>query len=142
MSYKGEKYVNEIASGRLLIIHDKHIKNAFSSHGKRCVDALKRIITGGTRSGRMYTYDGRRIRASAPGEPPANRSGRLANSNAFTSRSKELAIFNTAFNKRAPYPSYLEEGTKKMEARAWFEKTIIRLEPLLYGDFLKFKAKI
>jgi hypothetical protein len=139
MGYKGEKYVNEMASGKLLIIIDNGIKNAFSAHGKRCVDALKALILGGTRSGRMYMYNGRRYQASAPGEPPANRSGRLANSNDFVARSKELAIFNTAFANKAPYPFFLEEGTKKMAARAWFEKTMIRLEPLLYQSLLGIK---
>lgn len=136
-AYKGEKYVNEIASGRLLIIIDRNIKNAFSSHGGKVTDALSQLIKGGKRSGRMYIYNGRRYQASAPGEPPASRSGKLANSNKYTARSKELNIFNTAFNKGAPYPSYLEEGTKKMQARAWFEKTIIRLEPLLYGNLMR-----
>jgi hypothetical protein len=139
MGYKGEKYVNEMASGKLLIIIDDGIKNAFLTHGKRCVDALKALILGGTRSGRMYMYNGRRYQASAPGEPPANRSGRLANSNDFVARSKELAIFNTAFNGDAPYPFFLEEGTKKMAARAWFEKTMIKLEPLLYQSLLGIK---
>jgi hypothetical protein len=138
-AYKGERYVEEIATKRILIIHDKHIKSAFSSHGKKVTDALQRLIIGGKRSGRMYTYNGRVYQASAPGEPPANRSGKLANSNAYTARSKELAVFNTAFNKGKPYPSYLEEGTKKMAVRAWFEKTIIRLEPLLYGELLRCK---
>lgn len=136
-AYKGEKYVKEITSGKLLIILDRNIKSALSTHGKRCTDALYQLITSGRRSGRMYVYNGKQYQSSAPGEPPANRSGRLANSNAFTARSKELAIFNTAFNKGAPYPSYLEEGTSKMAARAWFEKTMLRLEPLLYGDLIR-----
>jgi hypothetical protein len=139
MSYKGERYVNEMASGKEWEKHKDKIKSSFSTHGKKVTDALKRIIMNGTRSGRMYTYNGRRIRASAPGEPPANRSGRLANSNDFVARRQELAIFNTAFANGAPYPSFLEEGTSKMEARAWFEKTIIRLEPLLYQSLLGVK---
>jgi hypothetical protein len=138
-AYRGEQYVNEIATKRILIIHDKHIKNAFSHHGKKVTDALRQLIVGGKRSGRMYCYNGKQYQASAPGEPPANRSGRLANSNAYTSSSRELAVFNTAYNKGKPYPSYLEEGTKKMAARAWFEKTAIRLEPLLYGELLRCK---
>ena len=137
--YKGEQYIKEITSGKLLIMHNKNIKNAFSSHGTRCVDALRRIITGGSRTGRMYMYNGRRYQASAPGEPPANVSGRLANSNDFKSSSRELSIFNTAFSKDAPYPFFLEEGTQKMASRAWFEKTMIRLEPLLYGDLMRAK---
>ena len=133
---KGEQYINEIASGRILIVHDKNIKNAFSTHGKQCTDALKSAITTGARSGRIYKYNGRNYRASAPGEPPANRSGRLAGSNYFKAMSKELMIYNTAFNNGVPYPSYLEEGTKKMSPRPWFEKTMIRLEPLLYQKLL------
>lgn len=136
---KGEQYVDEIALGRMLIIHDKNIRNAFSSHGKQCTTALKSLIMSGTRSGRIYSYNGRKVQASAPGEPPANRSGRLANSNYFKARSKELMIYNTAFSKGAQYPSYLEEGTKKMDPRPWWKKTMIRLEPLLYQKLLRAK---
>jgi len=41
---------------------------------------VARLIVTGKRSGRIYTYKGKPHQASKAGEPPANRSGKLAKS--------------------------------------------------------------
>jgi len=73
-------------------------------------DALaraRRSLTG-PRSGRVYRLGGRPHRASAPGEPPADRSGRLMRS---------LVVVADRLASTAPYARYLEHGTARMAPR-------------------------
>lgn len=74
---------------------------------------LKYIISSGTRTGRRYYLKGIAYRASAPGEPPANRTGRLLRSVGYrASGSHTLQVGEDAF-----YARWLEEGTRKMAPR-------------------------
>lgn len=77
--------------------------------------------TSGERSG--IKYPGLPRRSSAPGEPPAYQFGRLAESIAVLSRATPSELVSTvgprpeAFVGRAPYPVYLEFGTRRMRPR-------------------------
>ena len=83
-------------------------------------DIVHRLTTG-RRTGRFYAYRGRIIQASAPGEHPARRSGKLARSVDYRVRGwYELEVGirgNFPFN----YPAALEFGTIKMERRPYIE---------------------
>ena len=71
------------------------------------------------KSGRVYYYQGRRIQASAPGEPPAIRSGRLyANVDPVFSDSGMQARINPQ-GQGVFYAAWLETGTSRMEARPY-----------------------
>jgi hypothetical protein len=78
-----------------------------------------RLIKTGPKTGRIYMYRGRPHQASAPGEAPASRSGRLIGSQDYKVRSvHQLIVGETAkSDKGAPYPDYLEYGTTKMAPR-------------------------
>lgn len=73
--------------------------------------ARSAILTG-TRSGRLYRRHGRLMRASAPGEPPASVTGRLA-------RSLETAADGDAvvIASEVDYALYLERGTRRLAPR-------------------------
>jgi hypothetical protein len=112
---RGKQYQQFIISDGLYKEHRDSIKNIFCNYGKIITDELKFVLTNGSRSGKMYMYKGVPIQASAHGEPPAMRSGRLARSNKYRVEENELHIMNTA-----GYSGYLEEGTIKMQARGFF----------------------
>ena len=125
---KSKTYIQHLQFGGELKKHRQNILRAEQKHGARCVDELEKVITTGTRSGRTYTYKGNKYVASAPGEPPANRSGRLASSFGFHRTIKELHIYNKAkSDDGAPYPWYLEKGTSRMKPRFYFLITINKL---------------
>ncbi len=122
---KNYHYHKDIMSGKVAVLHARSIRRALADHGPEVTKALKKLVSTGPRTGRMYTYRGRKYRASAPGEPPAKRSGRLSRSFVSIPRTMELVIGNTAFSKDgAPYPLFLEDGTIKMARRPYFMKTI------------------
>lgn len=69
--------------------------------------------------GRIYYYQGRRIQASAPGEPPAIRSGQLyQNVYPVFSPSGLQAMINPRA-KGVFYAAWLEEGTSRMAPRPY-----------------------
>jgi hypothetical protein len=81
--------------------------------GSEVVKETARLIRKGKRTGRMYKYKKRNLRASAPGEPPRNRSGRLARSGDFRVRNwAEMEV-----GQEADYAVFLAKGTKNMEPR-------------------------
>lgn len=121
---KGYYAHRDIMTGKTKILHFNNIRHALADHGPEVTKALERVTSTGPRSGRLYSYRGRKYRASAPGEPPAKRSGRLSKSFKSVSRSFELVIGNTAFERGFPYPKALEEGTSRMAKRPYFIRTI------------------
>lgn len=115
--------------------HEENIGRSLRRHGKEVKTQLEKVVTTGPRSGRVYSYRGRKYRASAPGEPPAKRSGMLAKSFRYTSRPMELLLYNNARSQNgAPYPLFLEEGTSKMSPRPYWTNTIEDLHMLLDRD--------
>lgn len=135
------QYHKEIVTGRLKFRHSIHIAKALKTHGDEVTKELQKVVTTGTRSGRVYSYRGRKYTASAPGEPPARRSGKLSKGFESKARLWELIIGNKTYSKKgAPYTKYLEEGTKKMEARPYFLITINKLHYRLEKDLQDFEG--
>lgn len=120
---------------QLLTIRIRHIANiekTLNKYGKQITEGLQSIITSGTRSGRTYLYKGVRYTASAPSEPPANRTGRLASSFRYDLHTLGMNVYSTARSDNgAPYPAFLEEGTSKMEARPYFKLVNERYQKLI-----------
>lgn len=99
--------------GRHYAKHKKALRLALNEVGSDVVNRISNYIFRPPKTGRWYTYKGRRYQASAPGESPANRTGRLAKSGGYRVRNYyEMTVFETA-----PYAGYLEFGTKKMAPR-------------------------
>jgi len=124
---RGKRFIDEIQFGKLKQIHDLNIRNAFAEYGKDVKGKLFETITTGSRTGRVYRFRGAEHIASAPGEPPANRGGRLAGSFKYKTRQIELIIYS-GLN----YAFFLEEGTVRMKPRSYFEKTNVENSYKLY----------
>lgn len=88
--------------------HRDGMRNALAEIGQEVVNETKRLITTGARTGRIYRFRGRPHQASAPGEVPANRSGKLADSGGYRVKSHSEMVVG----EEAPYAGYLENGTR------------------------------
>lgn len=100
--------------------HRRGIEQALYEIGDINVAEVRRLIRTGTRTGRVYIFRGRRHKASAPGEIPANRSGRLARSSEY----RVHGWYQMTFGETAPYAIYLEGGTRRMAPRPHMVVTV------------------
>jgi hypothetical protein len=112
--------------------HEDNIRGALQTHGKEVKKELRKVISTSVGNGRHYS--GLPNRSSSAGSPPVSQSGDLEKLFSYKTTPLFLTIFNTANNKGAPYPTFLEEGTKKMQARPYFECTVIALHYRLEKD--------
>lgn len=102
-------------------VHEQHIRAQLFVTGNEVVREVRRLIGTGSRSGRIYTYRGRPHQASAPGEPPAKRSGRLLGSSSYVVRgSRQMEV-----GESVEYALYLEEGTVKMAPRPHLIRAVL-----------------
>lgn len=90
------------------------IRKAFHAMGKDLKDyARKEILDKTKKTGRIYYYykNGKRYRhqASAPGQFPANLTGKLRKSIGFT----VIGSSQLDFGASAPYAKFLEDGTQR-----------------------------
>lgn len=137
---KGATYHRDIKLGKEQLKHEKNIRKALSNHGREVKKELVKVVSTGARTGRIYLYKGTPYRASAPGEPPAKRSGALSKGFAFKTRAYELRIGNTVFSEDGfPYPLALVTGTVKMSPRPYFVSTIERLHGRIQTDLQRGK---
>lgn len=91
----------------------KGIIDALHEIGNDVVLETRRLITTGNKTGRIYVFRSKFHQASAPGEAPANRTGRLKDSVDYLVHSQ----YKMEVGESAPYAKYLEDGTTKMEPR-------------------------
>lgn len=98
------------------------IRRAYYFIGKDLVDDAQQVIIRGPKTGKLYRIKGRkkRHRASSPGEPPANRTGRLQRSIDFAVKGSTSLEFGAG----VMYAGFLELGTSKMEERPYLIKAI------------------
>ena len=109
-----------------------HITEQAKSRGIRAANELRNAslqILRGQRSGRIYRrpHSASTYTASAPGEPPANRTGGLRLSwhpQAKSSKSGKTVSIRPAIWTDKKYAPILQEGTEKMAPRP-FEEPII-----------------
>lgn len=93
--------------------HKKALRLALNEIGSEVVNKMANYIFRPPKTGRIYNFRGQQHQASAPGESPANRTGKLAGSGSYRVRGYyEMRVFETA-----PYAGYLEFGTTKMKPR-------------------------
>ncbi|WP_434779269.1 HK97-gp10 family putative phage morphogenesis protein [Neisseria sp. Ec49-e6-T10] len=91
----------------------------FRKSGKEITDNIKKELSTGARSGRLYIIRGMAHKASAPGQYPAKLSGKLVNSQNYRVANKTLLFGNSAH-----YAAYLENGTRKMDARTFLKPLV------------------
>ena len=113
----------------------KGIRRAFFDIGKELMTSLNEEVLRGKKTGRLYilrTRSGRRRRhiASAPGETPANITGKYRRSRGFINQTTQLT-----FGLRQDYAEYLEVGTRRMRARPGLGNAIEANERDIIRDF-------
>ena len=90
-------------------------------------------VLRGSRTGRVYrTPRGSRYTASAPGEPPAPRTGTLRRS-----WRPVVSGNNPAIESNVRYAAYLEYGTSKMARRPYEEKIVELATPHILRIYSK-----
>lgn len=108
-----------------------NINRKVVSRGVRAVNAIRNAeleVLKGQRSGRVYRkpFSKATYTASAPGEPPARRTGNLrmhwnGQVKSENSSGGGVAIVSE-LESQEPYADYLENGTSKMAPRPFVEK--------------------
>lgn len=112
--------------GKIKNLFNKGIRDAFFDQGDRNVKYARKQILKRNKTGRLYKIKGALHRASAPGEFPANLSGKLRRGVDYTVRGHS----QMEFGDRAKHGVYLELGTKtasgdvKMEPREYIIRTV------------------
>jgi hypothetical protein len=106
--------------GKLPRKMELELSNALYEIGRENVKHLRTLFKAKDKTGRTYLIDGRRHRASAPGEAPASRTGRLARTAGYTVRGTS----QVEFGDKAPYGLFLETGTRSIEPRPHIEATV------------------
>lgn len=116
------------ASGRLKIAVDDTVKKVnrdAASRGMRAVNAIRNAeleVLRGKRSGRVYRkpHTKSHYTASAPGEPPARRTGNLRlnwNGTVESSSTGSGLRVTAVLESQERYSTYLENGTRRMAPR-------------------------
>lgn len=120
-TWRGREVMSSIRGGSQRNIRDATLEG---------LSAVNRKLRRNTPTGEVYRVSGtqRLYRASAPGEPPANRTGGYANSFQPRYRNNEGLIGTK--DKRGPW---LEFGTRRMAARP-------HLRPALSGASRRLRA--
>ena len=106
------------------------IKACWFDSGKLIQKRTRNILNTGGRTGRIYTINGRRHQASAPGEPPKTRTGALAKSVDYKVTSwREFTV-----GADTEYAGFLEDGTQPMGGPAGARKYLIKSVNDTSGD--------
>lgn len=117
---------------------NKRVKQAIDdvdTHAKSCAvrasNELRNAVQNtlrGQRHGKKYKLPFRKTAytASAPGEPPARRTGVLRVSWGLYAVGLGKGEYTAGIYTDVPYAHYLDEGTKRMAARPFREATIER----------------
>ena len=116
----------------------KSINRQVRSRGTRVKNALRNAeleVLRGRRSGRKYRkpFSTTRYTASAPGEPPARRTGALrlswtggVEASAGSSGGTKVTAY---IESQTPYAGYLENGTSKIAARPYVDRIKEKAQP-------------
>lgn len=138
------------ASGRLKIAVDdtvKKVNREAASRGMRAVNAIRNAeleVLRGKRSGRVYRkpHTKSHYTASAPGEPPARRTGNLHlnwNGTVESSSTGSGLRVTAVLESQERYSTYLENGTRRMAPRPFkqpiSEKAMPEIERIYHEKY-------
>lgn len=138
------------ASGRLKIAVDdtvKKVNREATSRGMRAVNAIRNAeleVLRGKRSGRVYRkpHTKSHYTASAPGEPPARRTGNLRlnwNGTVESSSTGSGLLVTAVLESQERYSTYLENGTRRMAPRPFkqpiSEKAMPEIERIYHEKY-------
>lgn len=99
---------------------NRDIRLALTEVGRENSRHSQMLIKNPPKTGRFYKFRGRPHRASAPGQPPADRSGDLRRTSGY----RVYGSSKMEFGDRMPYGKFLEEGTSKMRPRPHLKRTV------------------
>ena len=137
-------------SGRLKIAVDdtvKKVNREAASRGMRAVNAIRNAeleVLRGKRSGRVYRkpHTQSPYTASAPGEPPARRTGNLRlnwNGTVESSSTGSGLRVTAVLESQERYSTYLENGTRRMAPRPFkqpiSEKAMPEIERIYHEKY-------
>ena len=102
---------------------ERGIRQGFWSIARELRTGVRKRIKEKPKTGRRYRIKGRRRRhrASAPGEDPANLSGKLRKSVGFQIRDNDMEF---GYRDSVNYGKFLEVGTRKMKPRPALTKQV------------------
>lgn len=138
------------ASGQLKIAVDDTVKKVnleAASRGMRAVNAIRNAeleVLRGKRSGRVYRkpHTKSHYTASAPGEPPARRTGNLRlnwNGTVESSSTGSGLRVTAVLESQERYSTYLENGTRRMAPRPFkqpiSEKAMPEIERIYHEKY-------
>ena len=138
------------ASGRLKIAVDdtvKKVNREAASRGMRAVNAIRNAeleVLRGKRSGRVYRkpHTKSHYTASAPGEPPARRTGNLRlnwNGTVESSSTGSGLGVTAVLESQERYSTYLEHGTRRIAPRPFkqpiSEKAMPEIERIYHEKY-------
>ena len=138
------------ASWRLKIAVDdtvKKVNREAASRGMRAVNAIRNAeleVLRGKRSGRVYRkpHTKSHYTASAPGEPPARRTGNLRlnwNGTVESSSTGSGLRVTAVLESQERYSTYLENGTRRMAPRPFkqpiTEKAMPEIERIYHEKY-------
>lgn len=138
------------ASGRLKIAVDdtvKKVNREAASRGMRAVNVIRNTeleVLRGKRSGRVYRkpHTKSHYTASAPGEPPARRTGNLRlnwNGTVESSSTGSGLRVTAVLESQERYSTYLENGTRRMAPRPFkqpiSEKAMPEIERIYHEKY-------
>lgn len=107
---------------------------AWKEVGVIVTEKLRYMIRNGPRTGRVYTFRGRKHQASAPGEVPANRTGRLASSVGYLASGPD----DLTVGEEAEYAGFLERGTRNMAPRPHLSVAVNETQTITMQTLIKF----
>jgi hypothetical protein len=100
------------------------LKRAALAGGMVIQAGMKRRITQGGKSGRLYQRGRKQHQASAPGEPPASDTGALANSIVARISKSDADYAESETGPTMAYDEALEFGASRMAARPYARPTL------------------
>lgn len=100
-------------------------------------------VLRGQRSGRVYkkSHSKATYRASAPGEPPAVRTGMLRVSWGMKAIGDGKGTYTAGIYTDVPYAETLESGNTRVKARPYRQKVIERAAPKVTAIFKELESK-
>ena len=115
---------------------DEAVKSAKTKVQSKTIRAANHLrnaalnVLRGQRGGRIYRKSGSTTyTASAPGEPPAVRTGTLRVSWGIKAEGSGDGTYTAGIYSNVKYAPFLEEGTSKMAARPFKQKIIDEAKP-------------
>lgn len=104
----------------------------------RVANRIVKLLSKGSRSGRLYIRPGGRThRASAAGEPPKSDSGFLAKSVKATTTKAGESVVSASVIISASYAGFLEKGTSKMAPRPYVAPSFALEAPAITRDMAR-----